>query len=28
VALANRNIRTAWAMLRNGTAYAPGATAA
>lgn len=28
VALANRNIRTAWAMLRNGTAYAPGAIAA
>lgn len=27
VALANRNIRTAWAMLRDGTTYAPGAVA-
>jgi len=28
VALANRNIRTAWAMLRHSTAYAPAALAA
>lgn len=28
VALANRNIRTAWAMLRHGTTYAPGVVAA